>query len=173
MASYQLYMLCNGTSSREISDAVQEVNRLISGCIKKKEWDVDYSTLLGSRLPLPTDYEHLLESITSPNTKSMMSVMLLSEYSENTINTQKRISLFSSIHCVGQSDTLIDLSFQLLNCNLIINPSLKLHDPHSTKSTGNIFELVNHQFNIDLSESFNVVDGVDFGKERLMRRSKT
>ena len=92
VASYQLYMLCNGTSSRDISDAVQEVNRLISGCIKKKEWDVDYSTLLGSRLPLPTDYEHLLESITSPNTKSMMSVMLLSEYSENTINTQKRIS---------------------------------------------------------------------------------
>ena len=56
VASYQLYMLCNGTSSREISDTVQEVNRLISGCIKKKEWDVDYSTLLGSRLPLPTDW---------------------------------------------------------------------------------------------------------------------
>ena len=47
MASYQLYMLCNGTSSREISDAVQEVNRLISGCIKKKEWD-EYRTRVSS-----------------------------------------------------------------------------------------------------------------------------
>lgn len=166
MASYQLYMLCNGTSSREISDAVQEVNRLISGCIKKKEWDVDYSTLLGSRLPLPTDYEHLLESITSPNTKSMMSVMLLSEYSENTINTQKRISFFPHSF-IGQSDTLVDLSFQLLSCSLIINPSFKLHDPQGAKSTENIFELVNRQFNIDLSESFNVVDGVDCERERV------
>ena len=154
-------MLCNGASIREISDAVQEVNRLISGCIKKKEWDVDYSSLLGSRLPLPTDYEHLLESITSPNTKSMMSVMLLSEYSEHTINTQKRMLFLQFIHLLGQSDTLIDLSFQLLNCNLVINSSLKLHDLNNVKSNINIFELANHQFNIDLSESFNVVDGVN------------
>lgn len=154
-------MLCNGTSIREISDAVQEVNRLISGCIKKKEWDVDYSSLLGSRLPLPTDYEHLLESITSPNTKSMMSVMLLSEYSEHTINTQKRMLFLQFNYSLGQSDTLIDLSFQLLNCNLVINSSLKLHDLNNVKSNINIFELANHQFNIDLSESFNVVDGVN------------
>ena len=140
---------------------MQEVNRLISGCIKKKEWDVDYSSLLGSRLPLPTDYEHLLESITSPNTKSMMSVMLLSEYSEHTINTQKRMLFLQFIHSLGQSDTLIDLSFQLLNCNLVINSSLKLHDLNNVKSNINIFELANHQFNIDLSESFNVVDGVN------------
>lgn len=90
IASYQLYISCNGASIREISEAVQDVNRLIQGCMKKKEWDVDYTSLLGSRLPLLPDYEHLFESITSSSSKSMLSVMLLSEYSENTINTQKR-----------------------------------------------------------------------------------
>ena len=75
---------------RETSDSLQEMARLIVSSMRKKEYDVDYSKLLGSVLPLPADYQHLLEAITSKETLSLRSVVMLSEISENTMNAQKR-----------------------------------------------------------------------------------
>ena len=83
-------MLLNTATMRETSDTLQEMVRLIVSSMRKKEYDVDYSKLLGSLLPLPADYQHLLEAITSRETLSLRSVVMLSEISENTMNAQKR-----------------------------------------------------------------------------------
>ncbi len=83
-------MLLNTATMRETSDSLQEMARLIVSSMRKKEYDVDYSKLLGSVLPLPADYQHLLEAITSKETLSLRSVVMLSEISENTMNAQKR-----------------------------------------------------------------------------------
>ena len=76
---------------RETSDSLQEIARLIVNSMKRKEFEVDYVKLLGSLLPLPADYQHLLEAITSKDSISLRSVVLLSEISENTMNAQKRL----------------------------------------------------------------------------------
>ena len=83
-------MLLNTATMRETSDSLQEMARLIVSSMRKKEYDVDYSKLLGSVLPLPADYQHLLEAITSKETLSLRSVVMLSEISENTMIAQKR-----------------------------------------------------------------------------------
>ena len=83
-------MLLNTATMRETSDSLQEMARLIVSSMRKKEYDVDYSKLLGSVLPLPADYQHLLEAITSKEILSLRSVVMLSEISENTMNAQKR-----------------------------------------------------------------------------------
>ena len=83
-------MLLNTATMRVTSDSLQEMARLIVSSMRKKEYDVDYSKLLGSVLPLPADYQHLLEAITSKETLSLRSVVMLSEISENTMNAQKR-----------------------------------------------------------------------------------
>ena len=83
-------MLLNTATMRETPDSLQEMARLIVSSLRKKEYDVDYSKLLGSVLPLPADYQHLLEAITSKETLSLRSVVMLSEISENTMNAQKR-----------------------------------------------------------------------------------
>lgn len=65
ITAYSLLMLLNTATMRETSDSLQEMARLIVSSMRKKEYDVDYSKLLGSVLPLPADYQHLLEAITS------------------------------------------------------------------------------------------------------------
>ena len=90
ITAYSLLMLLNTATMRETSDSLQEMARLIVSSMRKKEYDVDYSKLLGSVLPLPADYQHLLEAITSKETLSLRSVVMLSEISENTMNAQKR-----------------------------------------------------------------------------------
>ena len=90
ITAYSLLMLLKTATMRETSDSLQEMARLIVSSMRKKEYDVDYSKLLGSVLPLPADYQHLLEAITSKETLSLRSVVMLSEISENTMNAQKR-----------------------------------------------------------------------------------
>ena len=90
ITAYSLLMLLTTATMRETSDSLQEMARLIVSSMRKKEYDVDYSKLLGSVLPLPADYQHLLEAITSKETLSLRSVVMLSEISENTMNAQKR-----------------------------------------------------------------------------------
>lgn len=85
--------LLTTATMRETSDSLQEMARLIVASMRKKEYDVDYTKLLGSLLPLPADYQHLLEAITSRETLSLRSVVMLSEISENTMNAQKRACL--------------------------------------------------------------------------------
>lgn len=87
---YSLLMTLSTATLRETSDSLQETARLIMSAMKKKEYEVDYLKLLGSLLPLPTDYQHLLEAVTSRDSISLRSVVLLSEISENTMNAQKR-----------------------------------------------------------------------------------
>ena len=90
ITAYSLLMTLSTALLRETSDSLQETARLIMNSMKRKEFEVDYVKLLGSLLPLPADYQHLLESITSKDSISLRSVVLLSEISENTMNAQER-----------------------------------------------------------------------------------
>ena len=63
---------------------------------------------------------------------------------------------------VGQSETLMDLSCRVSNFTLAMN-STKLMNVTSTKGLNNVLEISNYQFSVDLSESFNIVDGVGEG----------
>ena len=44
--AFSLFKLCNSTAIREVSESIQQVATLVSTCIKKKEYDVDYNTLV-------------------------------------------------------------------------------------------------------------------------------
>lgn len=44
--AFSLFKLCNSTIIREVSESIQQVATLVSTCIKKKEYDVDYTTLV-------------------------------------------------------------------------------------------------------------------------------
>lgn len=44
--AFSLFKLCNSTTIREVSESIQQVATLVSTCIKKKEYDVDYTTLV-------------------------------------------------------------------------------------------------------------------------------
>ena len=60
---------------------------------------------------------------------------------------------------VGQSETLMDLSCRVSNFTLAMNSS-KLVNITNAKGMSNFLEISNYQFSVDLSESFNIVDGV-------------
>ena len=76
---------------RQTTDILQEVAKLIAGAMKKKEFDVDYTALLGSCHPPFNDCTNLLESITNVSTISLRSIVMLSEISENNMNSRKRM----------------------------------------------------------------------------------
>ena len=75
---------------QQTTDTLQEVAKLITGAMRKKEFDVDYTTLLGSYHPPYNECTNLLESITNVSTISLRSVVMLSEISENNMNSRKR-----------------------------------------------------------------------------------
>ena len=91
ITAYSLLTTLNTASMRQTTDTLQEVSKLIAGAMKKKEFDVDYTTLLGSYHPPQNDCTNLLESITNMATISLRSVVMLSEISENKMNSRKRM----------------------------------------------------------------------------------
>lgn len=105
VTAFSLFKLCNSATIRESSEVIQQVTSLVIGCFKKKEYDIDYASLVShlhsyddiqfaSCLPLPADYQHVLEHVTSQDIISLTSVVFLSEISDNTMNSQKGFLLY-------------------------------------------------------------------------------
>lgn len=42
-----LFMLCTGVVTREVTETITEMSRLVLSQIKKREYDVDYNKLVG------------------------------------------------------------------------------------------------------------------------------
>ena len=143
ITAYSLLMTLTTAMLRETSDSLQETARLILNAMKRKDFEVDYVKLLGSLLPLPADYQHLLEAVTSNDSISLRSVVLLSEISENTMNAQKRKN-FCQYHKLDQEDTFIDLSCRMSNVAMRCNANDK-----------EFLSIRNSQFSVDMSQVYN------------------
>ena len=98
ITAYSLLTTLNTASMRQTTDILQEVAKLIAGAMKKKEFDVDYTTLLGPYHPPYNDCTNLLESITNASNISLRSVVMLSEISENNMNSRKRRIIAFQLH---------------------------------------------------------------------------
>ena len=98
ITAYSLLTALNTASMRQTTDTLQEMAKLIAGSMKKKEFDVDYTTLLGPYHPPYNDCTNLLESITNASNISLRSVVMLSEISENNMNSRKRRIIAFQLH---------------------------------------------------------------------------